>query len=199
MIGPFSGRGGPLIRPSRLVLLGVAIVAGVTLRAPAVAEEGPGAAAARADFVEVARVLLSPRCSNCHPAGEAPLQTDRAVPHAMNVTRTSARSGLPCSTCHPAQNTDFVGGPPGVPGWRLPPDETPMVFVGKTPTALCEQLKDPARNGHRTLKDLEEHMVSDPLVLWGWSPGPGRTLPPLSHEVFAGHVRRWVAAGGPCP
>ena len=187
-----------MIRPSRLILLGAALLAGVSFRAPAGAEED-ATATAKADFLEMSRVLLAPRCSNCHPAGDAPLQTDQAVRHAMNVTRTSAKSGLPCATCHPTQNSDFVGGPPGVPGWNLPPDEAPMVFVGKTPTELCEQLKDGARNGHRTLHDLDEHMGHDPLVLWAWNPGPGRSLPPMTHEAFAAHVRRWVAAGGPCP
>ena len=29
-------------------------------------------------FMEIAQVLQSPRCMNCHPAGDAPLQTDES-------------------------------------------------------------------------------------------------------------------------
>lgn len=60
------------------------------------------------------------------------------------------------STCHRAKNADFVGGPPGLPTWHLPPDETPMVFEGRTPSQLCAQLKELTKNGNRSLADLEE-------------------------------------------
>ena len=33
------------------------------------------------------KTLMSPRCMNCHPAGDAPLQTDVSRPHAMNISR----------------------------------------------------------------------------------------------------------------
>jgi hypothetical protein len=46
-------------------------------------------------------------------------------------------------------------------------------------------MKDPTSNGgRRTGEEVIEHMKSDPLVLWAWSPGGGRTTPPLSHPVF---------------
>ena len=117
------------------------------------------ATAGKRAFGDVARVLQSPRCRNCHPAGEAPLQTDPGRPHAMNISRATVAAGTPCSTCHQDRNSEAVGvagGPPGAPRWGLPPAETPMVFEGKTVTALCEQLQDPARNGHRTLEMLLE-------------------------------------------
>lgn len=44
-----------------------------------------------------------------------------------------------------------------------------------------------------------EHMRTDPLVLWAWNPGNGRTLPPIPHERFVRDLDAWVAAGGPCP
>ena len=153
-------------------------------------------------FVDVARVLQSPRCVNCHPAGDAPLQTDHQAPHKMNITRKSVAAGLACSACHQSKNSEAVGvdgGPPGAPGWNLPPADMPMVFQGRTVTQLCEQLEDPARNGHRTLEQLIEHVEKEPLVLWGWAPGGKRTLPPMSHEAFVAAVKTWVAAGGPCP
>ena len=75
----------------------------------------------------------------------------------MNITRASVEAGLPCSTCHQDRNSEAIGvkgGPPGAPHWSLPPKETPMVFQGLTATALCEQLKDPARNGKKNLAAL---------------------------------------------
>ena len=74
-----------------------------------------------------------------------------------------------------------------------------MVFQGLSPTQLCEQVKDPERNGHRDLAALEEHMTHDPLVLWGWAPGGKRTLPPLDQPTFAAAVHARGAPGGPCP
>jgi hypothetical protein len=159
-------------------------------------------AAGKRAFLDVARVLQSPRCQNCHPAGDAPLQTDAGKPHAMNITRKSAESGLPCTTCHQERNSEAIGvvnGPPGAPHWNLPPRETPMVFEGKTPTALCEQLRDPAQNGQKTLAALLTHVSEDALVLWGWKPGGKRTLPPLTHPEFVAVFKTWVDGGGACP
>lgn len=154
-------------------------------------------------FVQVARVLQSPRCMNCHPIGDRPLQKDTSVPHAMNISRASEQAGLKCSTCHREQNADLVGAPahspPGAPNWHLPPKETPMIFQGRTIAQLCAQLRDPKQNGGKTLAQLVEHVSHDPLVLWGWSPGKDRTLPPLSHKDFVAAMTRWAAAGGPCP
>jgi hypothetical protein len=81
----------------------------------------------------------------------------------------------------------------------MPSAEVPMVFDGRTPRALCEQLKDPTQNGERSFEALREHFASDPLVLWGFSPGPGRTLPPMSHADLMKHVDAWLASGAPCP
>ena len=54
-------------------------------------------------FQDVYEVLQHPRCLNCHPNGDAPLQTDNSTPHAMNITRTSTDAGLECATCHQTQ------------------------------------------------------------------------------------------------
>lgn len=152
-------------------------------------------------FAPVYDVLVSPRCMNCHPAGDRPL-SDRDGFHAMNVSRQSFEAGLQCSTCHAETNTELPGsplGPPGAPHWQLPPKETPMEFQDRTVTELCEQLRDPARNGERTLEDLLEHVRKDPLVLWGWNPGGIRSTPPMSHEDFVDGFGAWVEAGGICP
>lgn len=187
-------------------LMVVSVAAGVVALASALAmADAPGTDAVTAGkraFVEVARVLQSPRCRNCHPAGNAPLQTDVGTPHAMNISRATAAAGVPCASCHQERNSEalgIAGGPPGAPKWGLPPAETPMVFEGKAVTALCEQLKDPARNGHRSLAMLLDHVSNDPLVLWGWSPGGKRTTPPLAHDKFVAAFTTWVGAQGACP
>ncbi|WP_394843148.1 hypothetical protein LZC95_39620 [Pendulispora brunnea] len=152
-----------------------------------------------AEYDVLYRVLLSPRCRNCHPAGDAPLQTDEGIPHAQNITRRSEHNGLSCSTCHRSSNGRLPHTPPGAPHWDLPPAATPMVFQGRTPRQLCEQLKDPVQTNGKDLAALVEHIATDPLVAWGWSPGPGRTLPPVSHERTTEAIRSWVAGGAPCP
>ena len=153
-------------------------------------------------FREVARVLQSPRCRNCHPAGDAPLQTDAGRPHAQAITRASVAAGLPCAACHQDRNAEaigIVGGPPGAPGWALPPATTPMVFERVAPRALCEQLRDPERNGGRLGPALLDHVAHDPLVRWAWQPGGGRSRPPLNHPSFVAAFAAWTGAGMPCP
>jgi len=160
-----------------------------------------GAASAEA-FAKASRVLLHPRCLNCHPAGDRPLVGDRSAPHLMNVVRGPeglGKNGLWCSTCHPEKNAPGERTPPGAPEWQLPPAEMPMVFEKKTPRQLCEQLKDPVRNGHRSLAELLEHVREAPLVLWGWHPGEGRTPVPVPHEVFVKLMTEWAEKGGACP
>ena len=155
--------------------------------------------AGKAAFEVVYRVLESPRCRNCHPAGDAPLQFDDGRAHAMNITRRSEKNGLTCATCHREKNGLRPNQPPGAPNWHLPPPEAPMVFEGKTLAQLCAQLKDPAQTHGRDLAALIEHVDHDPLVRWGWDPGPGRTPVPVPHDQLLAAMKTWVAAGAPCP
>jgi hypothetical protein len=60
-------------------------------------------------------------------------------------------------------------------------------------------LIDRNRNGNRSLADLLEHVAADRLVMAGWSPGFGRPIPPLSHEVFVQRFREWIEGGAQCP
>lgn len=191
----------PLLFLATLTALGILAVAAT---APADPTPAPtvSAEAGKAAFLDVARVLQSPRCMNCHPSGAAPLQGDNSRPHAMNITRTSVDAGMTCKTCHQERNSEAIGvagGPPGAPNWGLPAEDMPLVFQGLTPTRLCEQLKDPARNGHKDFAQLLEHVGHDPLVLWGWAPGGKRTLPPLTHAAFVDAFKKWVDSGGACP
>ena len=172
----------------------------------------PSAAAAPAAsdpvtaFETVRAVLQSPRCQNCHPAGDRPLQGDQSLVHTMNVERGPDGHGLPgahCGTCHGNANPpDSYGAhqPPGVStDWHLPPPDVKMVFVGRSPKELCEQLKDPQRNGGKDMAALVTHVSTDPLVLWGWAPGFGRQPVAVPRAEFVSAFRRWADAGGPCP
>lgn len=178
--------------------MGAAFAAAALLSALAAAQGAP--TEGERAFGEVARVLLSPRCRNCHPAGDAPLHGDaQPAPHTMNISRRSAGAGLPCTACHRETNGPRAGMPPGVAGWSMPPADVPMIFEGRTPRALCAQLKDPKQTGGRDLPALREHMAKDHLVLWAWDPGPGRSKPPISHAALVLSLDAWIAAGAPCP
>src|SRR5678809_654995 len=61
-------------------------------------------------FMQVYKVLMSPRCMNCHPAGDRPLQGEDSHVHIMNVQRGKDGKGLyalKCSNCH--QPTNVAG------------------------------------------------------------------------------------------
>jgi hypothetical protein len=153
-------------------------------------------------FEPIAAVLSSPRCANCHIPDDAPLQGDEGRVHAMSVRRGSDGRGTPamrCTNCHQDTNSPVLHAPPGAPDWRLPPAATPMAWKGLTAGEQCRMLKDTSRNGNKTLRELIEHVGHDRLVLAGWSPGPGRTLPPISHDAFVEHFRTWVDSGAVCP
>jgi hypothetical protein len=153
-------------------------------------------------FMSVYKVLMSPRCMNCHPAGDQPLQGDDNHIHAMNVKRGVDGHGvysMRCSNCHQAENDPGVHLPPGNPKWGLPPANMRMVFQGRSPRQLAIQLLDPKQNGGRTKAQLIDHMVNDGLVGWAWHPGEGRTLPPMTRNAFASQVRLWIAKGAYAP
>jgi hypothetical protein len=152
-------------------------------------------------FAVVASVLTSPRCANCHIPGDSPLQGDRSAPHNMNVKRGPDGRGTPamrCANCHQNENSSTAHAPPGAPNWRLPPPSTPMAWQGLSAGELCRALKDPARNGGRSLPQVIDHFETEQLVLWAWNPGPGRMLPPLSHDQFVATVKQWIETGAAC-
>jgi len=153
-------------------------------------------------FMSVYKVLMSPRCMNCHPAGDSPLQGDDSHAHTMNIKRGVDGKGLyavRCSNCHQNENTPGMHMPPGNPKWGLPPAKMRMVFQGRTPRQLALQILDTKQNGNRNHKQLIDHMANDELVGWGWHPGEGRTLPPMSRPAFAAQVRLWLAKGAYAP
>lgn len=153
-------------------------------------------------FATVYRVLQHPRCLNCHPAGNVPLQGDDSRPHAQNVQSGSDGKGLyalRCSTCHHDGNNPGAHLPPGAPNWHLPHPSMPLVFQGRSPAELARQLVDRAHNGNRTPADILHHVTEDPLVLWGWAPGDGRSPVPVSHAEFVTAMRAWIDGGCQVP
>lgn len=152
-------------------------------------------------FMQVYKVLMSPRCMNCHPAGDIPLQGDDSHLHTMFPKRGKDGKGIfamKCSNCHQPENTAGLNTPPGNPNWHLPPADMKMVFQGRTASQLAKQLMDPKQNGHKTKEQLIEH-ADDGLVLAGWNPGEGRTLPPMSHAEFKKAWITWIEKGAYAP
>jgi hypothetical protein len=157
-------------------------------------------------FNEAAKVISSPRCMNCHPAGDQPHQGDDRHVHRPMTLRGAANNGVPgqhCMACHTDKNFFLPVGAanyqsiPGHPRWSLAPVE--MAWEGKTLSEICRQIKDPARNGGRDLALLQQHVAKDDLVAWGWRPGPGRQPAPGSQEQFGVIVQAWIETGAECP
>jgi len=150
-------------------------------------------------FTELGKVLTNPRCVNCHPAGNRPRQGDEGRPHQPPVFRGADGFGLEsmrCSTCHQGANFE-PGRIPGHPAWHLAPAS--MAWEGKSLHEICVQIKDPARNGGRSLDDLIEHIGEDTLVGWAWAPGYGRTPAPGTQKKAGALVTAWAQSGAACP
>lgn len=178
---------------------------------PAVAAAGellaPSAFAAITDptkrsqalFVEASRVLLHPRCVNCHPPDDTPRQGDAHAFHDPPVARGPSDRGvvaMKCGSCHQDRNVELAR-VPGAPDWHLAPAS--MAWLGKSPAAICAQISDPARNGGKTLAQVHHHIGHDALVAWGFSPGGGRARPPGSQAQLAALLEAWIASGAACP
>jgi hypothetical protein len=138
----------------------------------------------RAIFTEAAKVLTHPRCMNCHPATDRPLQGNDKHPHQPVATRET-----PCITCHTNRNFTLherasYRSIPGHPRWMTAPIE--MAWEGKSIGEICRQIKDPNRNGGRDLSLLHEHLAHDDLDCMGLAAGR-RTR---SRPRLAGVARR---------
>jgi hypothetical protein len=152
-------------------------------------------------FMDVYRVLMSPRCMNCHPSGDVPLQGDDSHLHSMLPRRGKDGKGvyaMKCSNCHQPTNLEGLGKPPGHPDWHLPPANMKMIFQGRTPHQLAKQLVNPKTNGNKTLKQLMAH-ADDGLVKAGWNMGEGHTVPPMTHEEFKKAWITWIEKGAYAP
>jgi hypothetical protein len=157
------------------------------------------AARSAALFTEAGKVLTSPRCVNCHPAGDRPLQGETDRLHQPPVARGPDGFGtasMRCASCHGNANYD-VAGVPGHPHWHLAPRE--MAWQGKTIGEICTQIKDPARNGGRSLQQILTHMSNDTLVGWAWAPGFGRKPAPGTQQELGALIKAWMNTGAVCP
>jgi hypothetical protein len=165
------------------------------------------AARSRAIFAEASKVLTSPRCINCHPAGDHPTQGDDRHPHDPPVERGASDHGVPgtpCSACHMSRTVAVYPGAsasfrsiPGHPRWALAPIE--MAWQGKSIGDICRQLKDRNRNGGRDLALIQQHVAKDDLVAYGWHPGPGRVPAPGTQEEAGALIQAWIDSGAECP
>ena len=152
-------------------------------------------------FMDVYKVLMSPRCMNCHPSGDVPLQGDDSHIHNMLPQRGKDGKGIyamKCMNCHQPTNLEGLNKPPGNPNWHLPPSNMKMVFEGRTPGQLARQIINPKTNGNTTIQQLIAH-ADDGLVKAGWDMGEGRTAPPLSHEEFKKAWITWIKSGAYAP
>ena len=152
-------------------------------------------------FMQVYKVLMSPRCLNCHPSGDVPLQGDESRVHSMLPKRGKDGKGvyaMKCGNCHQPENLPGLHKPLGNPNWHLPPADMKMVFQGRTPRQLAKQLVDPKQNGNKSKEKLLEH-AHDALVIAGWNMGEGRILPPMSHEEFVKVWTTWIKKGAYAP
>ena len=199
---------------SRVVLLASPMMVLVLMSATAVKSAGPQAtlappesfagisntaAESAALFTEAGKVLTSRRCVNCHPAGDRPLQGEEGRLHQPPVERGVDGLGaaaMRCPTCHQAANFDPAG-VPGNPHWHLAPRE--MGWQGKTIDEICAQIKDPSRNGGRSLQQIQAHLADDPLVGWAWAPGFGREPAPGTQKQLAALIEAWLNTGAECP
>ena len=152
-------------------------------------------------FMEVYKVLMSPRCMNCHPAGDIPLQGDDSHLHQMFPKRGVDGKGvyaMKCANCHQATNTPGLHTPPANPSWHLPPADMKMVFEGRSPRQLALQIMDQKQNGHKNKQQLLDH-AKDTLVKAGWNMGEGRKQPPLSYTAFVKVWNTWINKGAYAP
>jgi hypothetical protein len=150
-------------------------------------------------FEEAGQVIQHPRCVNCHPAGDRPTQGDDQHPHQPLVVRGEDGLGaiaMRCTSCHGRANFD-PGKVPGHPQWHVAPIE--MAWAGKSLGEICEQIKDPKRNGGKSMAELVAHMAEDSLVGWGWNPGAGRTPAPGTQAEFGALIKAWADSGAACP
>ena len=157
-------------------------------------------------------VLSHPRCINCHvgadntPRWRTEASNDDRV-HGMAINAGPDRIGsetILCNACHQVSrkpNTVPHSAPHTGMVWRLAPVD--FEWVDKPSGDICNQVRDPSRNGGRDGPGLIEHILHDAdvvgFITWGFDPGPGRAPPPGSLQSHFDDMATWVAAGSPCP
>jgi len=153
-------------------------------------------------FLKAYTVFMNPRCMNCHPDGNQPLQGDDSHPHLQNVTRGPEGKGvfaMKCKNCHQDTNLEGYGYPPGNGHWQMPPANRPMIFQGKSPKQLALHFKNNQFTGFKTLNDMIKHVDEESLVISSFNPPAGVTRIPMSHEEFVAAVKEWIDKGAAVP
>lgn len=202
--------------------LAAALVAGAALAADPVGSGGrvineyPEGSVTEAEglanWAKFYEIASHPRCSNCHvgpsnrPMWSGPSYGETR-PHGMNISTGESRIGvetLVCSTCHttlsePRENANATphAAPKVAMAWSAAPVEAE--WFGKSSAYICAQLKDPARNGGRTIREVAGHLDHDLILHWAWSPGGTREPAPYSLQESMDFLMKWSAAGTPCP
>ncbi len=195
-----------------LAILAAALVAGAAFAAGEKVKIDPPAAATTAEglaaFERIYEVASHPRCSNCHVGSDnIPMWSGpsygRTRPHGMNINAGESRIGaeyLLCSTCHAYRETGLVDTPHAAPqvaaDWQLAPVEAE--WFGKSSIEICQQLRDPERNGGRGMLELAAHLDHDVILHWAWNPGGGREPAPHSLQEHVNDILTWGVAGFPC-
>jgi hypothetical protein len=157
----------------------------------------------RAIFGEIGKLLTNPRCMNCHPAGDHPLQGNDQHEHMPSVWRgETGHLATNCAGCHTERNVTLHEAAsyqsiPGHPRWGVAP--LSMAWEGRSLGDICRQLKDVNLNGGRDLALLQEHIAKDDLVAWAWNPGEGREPAPGNQELAGQLVQAWIDSGAECP
>src|ERR1700744_958416 len=204
--------------PRKLMLVAAVIALAVQMNGAARAADAPAttlkspsdfssisnaADRSRAIFAEIGKLLTHPRCLNCHPAGDHPLQGADHREHMPPVWRAdTGHLATDCAECHTDHNTTLHEAAsyksiPGHPRWAVAPIS--MAWEGKSIGDICRQLKDVNLNGGRDLALLQEHIAGDGLVGWGWNPGEGREPAPGSQQLAGQLVKAWIDSGAECP
>ena len=102
----------------------------------------------RALFLEASRVLLHPRCANCHPDGDVPAQGMAMIPHQPPVTRGTDGHGvvgMECAGCHQDSNVNLARVPARRTGtsrrlrWRGSARRPPRLRAAEGPQAQRRQ------------------------------------------------------------
>ena len=129
-------------------------------------------------------------------------------PHAPPVTRGADGGGVPgntCGACHLDRNVAILAGQqtsfqsiPGHPRWGLAPIE--MAWEGKSMGEICRQIKDPQRNGGRSLALLHEHLAQGRPGRLGLDAGARGEIPaPGTQERLGELIQAWIDSGAECP
>ena len=155
-------------------------------------------------------VASHPRCANCHVGeSEYPMWSGpsygKARKHGMNISAGASRIGaehLLCSTCHTTSETNQNNveqhtAPRVAVAWRLAPIEAD--WFGQSSAEICQQLKDPEKNGGRDTLAIADHLGHDVILHWAWEPGGSRQPAPYSLQEHVNDILSWGAAGTPCP